>query len=229
VTKNDVLNECGRRLGDTSPGFLAILSSTFTFVVLELAQLGCISALRKTASFLFSVGTANQGILTFNTGTIAGLAAPLYPSAIHRLFVPAWGIPANQLQRKADDEFEALWLEYSTTYSGRPSIWRVYPNEQQLQVWPAADTGSASASCLMEYTGPPADLADSADIVEIQTVDIPTLLAGLYRHGVKFQDETIRDLAAAEQMWAVGIAVLKNRQVKAQFTGRKVQVRYRDF
>lgn len=229
MLKSDVLQECGSRLGDTSAGFLGILSKTFDFVVMELAQLDCIQALRKTGTFVFSSGTASSGIANFSTRTIAGLASPLYPSAIHRLFVPAWASPLGLLQRQADDLFESYWLANGITYTGRPRIWRVYPNEQQLQVWPVADTDNTAATCLFEYSAPPTTLADGADVVEIQFVDIPTVLAGLYRHGVKFQDETIRDMQAAESMWGQGVAIMKARRVKAQFTGRRVQIRYNDF
>jgi hypothetical protein len=229
MQKQAVLNECARRLGDMSAGFLAILSTTFDFVVLELAQHGVLSTLTKESAFLFSAGTPSNGILNFSTRTITGLAAPLFPSQINKLIVPAWGAPWGKLTKASDDDFETQWLAYGTAYTDRPHLWRVYPNPTQLQVWPVAQADFASASCLVEHLAPPATLNDGDEIVEVLIEDIPTLLAGLYRHGLKFQDETIRDMANAEAMWVAGLTAMRQRQVKAQFSNRPVQIRIRDF
>jgi hypothetical protein len=227
VLKSDVTTECGRRLGDTSAGFLGILSHAFDFVLLELAQLECIGALRRTSQFVFNTGTVSNGLRAFSTRTITALPAPLYPSSLHRLLVPGWGVQ-GLLSRKNDADFEQLWIGSGTTYTGRPQIWRTYPSEQQLQVWPQGDDDSASATCLVEYTAPPDTLVDTDPIEEIGLVDIPTILAGLYRHGIKFQDETISSMAQAENMWNVGVGAMKTRRTNAEFHGRYVQIRYRD-
>jgi len=215
-------------LGETSSDFETILLASFDFVLLELAQLDLISALRKQGSFVFSSDTPSNGISNFSTRTIAGLSAPLYPSAIRELVVPAWGLPNGKLDRTSDQEFTDLWLANGTSYTGRPRIWRLYPSEQQLQTWPVADTDNETATCLFEYTAPPTTLAAGAAITEVLMEDLPPLLTGLYRHGLKFQDETIRDLQMAEAMWALGIAAMKTRQMRRQFTGRDVQIKYRD-
>jgi hypothetical protein len=132
------------------------------------------------------------------------------------------------LQRKADADFEQLWIGSGVEYLGRPQIWRTYPNERQLQVWPNPDDDSLGATCLCEYTTPPAALADTDPIEEVQLVDIPTVLAGLYRHGLKFQDETISSMPAAEAMWSQGVGAMKSRRVAAEFHGRPLQIRYRE-
>lgn len=228
MIKSELLAECGRRLGDTSAGFLAILSHAFDFVLLELAQLDCLSALRRTSPFPLTEGVVSRGLLECSTQAITGLAAPLYPSALRRLFVPEWGAAGGQLERTSDGAFETEWMNHGVAYTGRPRRWRAYPNIQQLQLWPAPDDGSRGATALLEFDAPPTQLGDLDPIEELALVDLPTLLAGLYRHGVKFQDETIKDMGVAENMWAVGIGVLKTRLAKAQYTGRMVQIGYRD-
>jgi len=49
-----------------------------------------------------------------------------------------------------------------------------------------------------QWMAAPVTLADNATITEISLVDLPTILAGLSRDGVKFQDEILRDEISVE-------------------------------
>jgi hypothetical protein len=228
MLKIDVLTECGRRLGDTSADFLNVLSKAFDFVVLELAQLRAIGTLTRTCPLPFASGTANQGVLQLDTGPLCGLAAPLLPAQLNAIRVPGWGPTQSLLQRLPDWQFEELWLTHGAAHVGRPQLWRTYPSIARLEVWPVPDSANLSASGVLEFVAPPATLADTDPIAEVELTDIPTLLAGLYRHGVKFTDETIRDIAVAENMWGVGVAAMKTRLTLRELSGRPIQIRYQD-
>ena len=49
-----------------------------------------------------------------------------------------------------------------------------------------------------QWMAAPVTLADNATITEISLVDLPRILAGLSRDGVKFQDGTLRDEMSVE-------------------------------
>ena len=228
MLKSEVVTECGRRLGDTSADFLSVLSHAVDFVVLELAQLRAIGTLTRTCPLPFAGGTANQGVWEYDTGALTGLTPPLLPAGLEAIRVPGWGPTQGLLQRLPDWQFEELWLTHGADYVGRPQLWRTYPSVARLQVWPVPDDQSRTATGVLEYTAPPATLADTDPIAEVELTDIPTVLAGLYRHGIKFTDETVRDTATAENMWGVGVAAMKSRLTLREFTGRPIRIRYRD-
>lgn len=232
MTKQDILNHCGLRIGDTNATFLSqTLSPAFDMVLLELGQDDCISLLNTETAFTFNAAgcVASNGVLdiTMNHASILNLATGRYPERIYRLLVPAWGVE-GRLRKVSHREFEDLWLPQGTTYTGRPRVWRIHPDMNHVQVWPVPDSESATATCLLHWMAAPSILADSADIVEVSLVDLPTILAGLYRVGIKFQDETIRDATMAEALWQQGKQAMRARIARQQYSGRAVQIKYRE-
>jgi len=231
MLKSDILTQCGLRIGDTDPTFLSqTLSPTLDYVFLELAQDECLSLLRKQTPFVFNAAgcVASNGLLNVNTATVLGLTAGEYPERVNRLNVPAWGYPWGRLLKKPDEAFERLWLAYQPTYLARPLIWRLFPNMSQLQIWPAPDSDSATATCLLEWLDSPTKLLDSDNILEVSAADIPTLVAGLYTYGLKFQDQTIADTQNAMALWLAGKQAMRARITRQHYLGRKVQIQYQD-
>ena len=230
MQKQVILQECGRRLGDTSTGFLTgPLSNAFNFVLLELAQLGCLSMLRRQNSYLFSNAacTTSNGLLLIDTSALLGLTQEP-EDILNPIVVPAWGTPEGYIQKDDEQTFMRRWLGASTA-TGRPQYWRAYPNLSQLQLWPAPDADSLTATFFISWMAAPATLADNAEIAEVHMTDLPTVLAGLYRYGVTFRDETFNDLGVAEKRWAEGVAAMKRRQHMVQNDGKMNQIAYRAY
>ncbi len=232
MLKSDILSECARRIGDTNATFISgTLSPIFDFVLLELSAEGCLSLLRKQSSFALNASgvTSANGLSSVDVAaaSVLNLAVGRTPERIEKLVVPAWGTQGD-IQKSEDLDFEADWLANGTTYTGQPRRWRIYPNISTVQLWPALDSDSATATCLMTWVDSPTTLTDSASITEVQWSDLPTVLAGLYRHGLSFQDETLKDASMAEARWLAGVALMKSRITKQQMMGRPVQIKYRD-
>lgn len=221
MTKQDVLDQVGREVQDTSAGFLTILSAAFDWVLIELAQRGAVGAANAKATFNFT-----DGVATYGTRTITGLSSPHYPAEIKRLVVPAWGVE-GRLFRLPDDEFEDRSLYGGPTTEGRPTFWRLYPNETTLEVWPIPDGDHSGASypCTIEFKKPLTALANNDNIVEIRYEDLPTLKAGLYLAGVKFRDETYQDRAEALAKFEQGVSLMRLNLFNAKYKGVDMRVR----
>jgi hypothetical protein len=226
MTKNELVQRVARRLlmkGDTDFE-TTVLEPIVDDVIRELAQRDAIGALRKSTTFNLVQSQQN-----YDTRTITGLSAPDYPAEIRRLIVYAWGWTEGRLVRRSDPEFERAMLEDGSTYEARPRIWRTYPNEQQLQVYPLPDADNDAAVVTIEYIAPPTVLGTATEISEIRDEDLPTIMAGVYRYGVAFQDETITDQRRADLLFEQGIQRMKARRERARFAGRRRQVSYRDY
>jgi hypothetical protein len=218
MTKQDVLDQVGREVQDTSPGFLAILASGFDWVVLELAQRGAIEQLIRTATFQFAPTVAS-----YSTRTCTGLAAPYYPSEIRRLTVAGWGAE-GRLRKLTEDQFDRYVLGWGSQ-TGRPFAWRLYPNSSTIEVYPIPDADNSGANGLVtvEFRSPPVMLTPTENISEILVEDVPTLKAGLYMQGVKFRDETYQDRQEALARFEQGIAAMKLRQWNMRYRGRDLR------
>ena len=233
MTKQSILSECARRIGDENAMFTStVLSNAFDFVLLELSQLDCLSLLRKQTSKAFndSACVAANGLLNVNLQTLLGLPTGSQPEKVTGdILVPAWGMYEGRLKRLDDLDFEARWLSSDPAYTAKPRYWRLYPTVAQLQLWPTPGATEIAASFLIEWVAPPTTLADNADITEILLSDLPTVQAGLYRYGILFQDETIRDQQAAEVRWQQGTMLMRQRAERAMRNGRPRQIRYNEF
>lgn len=232
MTKQEILDELGRRIGDQDPGFLGgQLANAFNFVLHELAEQECLSLLRKTLPFPFNAlaCTTANGLLNINTQTLLSLPAGSLPERISDdLMVPEWGI-SGRIRRLSDEDFTANWLSSTPPQTGRPRYWRVYPSLAQIQCWPAPDASNVGATCILEYYAPATMLTATDVITEILPSDINTLLFGVYRHGILYRDSAMSDMSVAEAHWQEGMVRMRERAKRAMFFGRRNQISYREF
>jgi hypothetical protein len=233
MTKSDILSECARRIGDTNSSFItSTLSPAFDFVLIELAAEECVGLLRKLSTFALNVPGVNtsDGLtsITLAHSSVLNLAAGRLPQRIKRVTVPSWGWPYGRLRKADDEEFERYWLAHGASYSGQPRLWRQYPTPATLQLWPAVSSDWNTATLFLEWIAAPTTLTDNQDITELMWSDLPTILAGLYRVGVKFQDETIADSGAAEALWLAGVAKMRARHNTLDTNDRDVRIKYRE-
>lgn len=224
MTKTALLTEIGQRLGDTTSGFLTILGNIFDQVLRELAARGAIRSVRQTATFTFTENTQN-----YSTRTLSGLSSPNYPLDIVQIVVPAWQ-SQGYLRRVNDEQFERWRLAYidesGSPIAGQPQVWRLYPNETQLQVQPVPDGDSTSDSVELEFIAPPTALSGSDAITQVRQEHIPYLVAGCVKYGAPFQDETRMDMRTALLEFEQGIRIMKAEAERKR--GMTIQARYRD-
>jgi hypothetical protein len=231
MTKQDILDECARRVGDENPTFKStLLSKAFDFVLLELAQDECLSLTRRTKLFPFNdpACVVANWVLQINTAALFTLGAGQLPESIDSLLVPTWGVGAGTLVKLSDIDFQNKWMSTGNN-TGRPRAWRIFPDLSQVQVWPAPDTASLTAVCHMTVRLPPTALNASDTITEILPSDLPTLLAGLYTYGILYRDEALNDRATAQALWQQGKVTMRERKLRVQHYGRPDKILYRDF
>lgn len=242
MLKSAVLFQVGQRLGDTTTANLAVLSPIFDEVIRELSLHDAIRSVHKTNTFTFVVNQQN-----YNTSIITGLSASapyVYPIDIVRLLVPAWGagfgtwwpwagdgisVGNGILTRLSPEEFvqyRLLWTDRDgVNVANTPRAWTLYPNEQQLQICPVADSDHLE-DFEIEYLSPPTTLADGDDITEIHLEHIPVVLAGCLKYGAVFKNETQVDMAAATRDWEIGIIRMKTHAQRRR--GMAYRTEYRD-
>jgi hypothetical protein len=226
VTKAEIAELAGKRLGDTSNdanGFLPILREVLDQVIDELAANECIGSLRREASYQFTAATS-----TYNSGTACGLASGLYPTRIEKLRVPAWEVESEVVKIEDEELFDSYVAQYGPTYQNRPRWWRIYPNEQTIEVFPVPRSDDTTASALkILYWAPPDVLEDADDIVEINRLNFHVIIAGLVWHGLPFQDETLMDRDRALMEWQSGMVAMRSQQQRARY-GDIRRARYRE-
>lgn len=234
MLKSDILAECSRRLGDEDPTFISTkLSPAFDYVMLELHQANALSTLRQETPFQFTSPAcsivAATNVMIIDTVAVLGKM----PDRISDdWFVPEWQSPFAFIKRVSDREFkEHIVLGGSTVGSvNKPRVWRVFPTLARVQTYPAPSPDVATATCYMEWEAAPTfPLADSATITEVLMSDMPTLLAGLVRHGCGYRDETLNDRNLIEAQWQQGVGLMRQRKVEQIQTGRVKQIKYSDF
>lgn len=221
MTRTEIVAEVARRLGDESTGFKTLIDSYFQFALYELAQRGCISQLRKVLES--AIWTAST--MSYNTATILGLSTP--PAAITKILVPAWGFESGYIHHKSDDEFDLYRLQWGYNLEGRPDIWRLYPNETQIQFYPLPDGDSAGETVSIEYWDHPTVIASGTQLTEIQIEDVPTLIAMMYDSGLTFNDATRAEVTRGAVDKETLISRMLLRQSSRYSTERFIQSRYR--
>lgn len=227
MTKQQILDEVGRRLGDTSSNFVTtVLSPIFDHMLDEMATNDAIQSLRKTATFAFTAGTTS-----YSTQTITGLTGQIYPLEVRKLLVPRWGTE-GLLERLEEQEFDKWRLHWTktdgTVQQERPMFWRLYPNYQTLQVLPSPRSADATANAVeITYVAPSSVLLDTDNIAEIQRQHLHVVIAGMIKHGLVFQDETLTDAKTAYREFELGMQRMKNQQAR-EFP-REFRTKYRDF
>jgi hypothetical protein len=220
VTKDAIIQQVGRRLTSISSTLNTIVGEVFDFVLADLAQRGAISALAKEATF--ALGAA--GVYQYNTRTITGLASPHYPYRVQSLLVPAWGYPDGLLVQADKPAFDAARLGSSTW--GRPRIWRIYPDDTQLETWPPVDQANAAASARVFYLAPPTIISGTTEITEVRFEDLNTLVNGCLYWAARYlpadqAEGIIQDQAQAQALYESGAARMQARAEQRRMSPRK--------
>ena len=232
MKKQYILQECARRLGDEDPTFIAgPLSSAFSYVLQELAQAECLQMLRRSQTFLLTDHscTVSGNVMNIATQQLLSLPVGQLPERISDdlLIIGIGG--GGRIRRTPDDTFTNAMLSSGVSQTGKPRYWLVYPNMAQIQLFPAPDADTLTRNIQMEWYAPVTLITDTADITEILWADIPTVLAGLYRIGITYRDETLNDMAVAEGRWQQGLFTMRQRITKSMYYGRRQQIVFRDF
>jgi len=224
MTKNEVLAEVGKRLGDDSANFLSdVLSPIYDETVFEMAANGCILTLRQTTTFSLVYNQRD-----YSLDAASGLGTDIFPIEVQKLIVPQWGV-AGILERKEERDFDAIRISHTDSTGaavpGQPRIWRIFPNETNLQVDPVPDAASA-VSCEITFIAPPTILADGDPVAEIRRQYIPVVIAGMMTHGLQFQDETVTNLfdgKTAPVFFEAGMARMKERSFAEPGRAKRVK------
>jgi len=199
MTRDEIVTEAARRLGDTSTSFLAEIDKAFDFVLQDLAANECISALRKVNATQLVV--LDQ--LDYDTLLLTGSTTPDYPIELISLRVWAWS-PFSLLIKTNDRLFEANRSLDGEAIRGRPRMWRTYPNEATVQLWPRADGDNAGETLEALYVAPPTAISGATQLTEIRREHIEVIVNGLQSRNALFLDETITDPSIAWQLYLAG-------------------------
>lgn len=210
MTRNQIVTEAARRLGDTATDFVAVLDNLFSFVLGKMAQAGAVTALNAEVTFLLTVNTRD-----YNTRTAAGMAAPDFPYDVLRLRVRAWGEPDGVLERRAADALDAQRQLDGDAARGRPKMWALDPDETNIRMHPPASATEAGAVVDMKFLNKPTIVASATEIDEIRAEDLDVIVAGIMLFGADFLEETRAEEVArgqkAQAQWETGLAIMAAR------------------
>lgn len=207
ATRLALVTEAARRLGDQSAPFITEVDAAFPFVIDDMAAREAISELRLTANFTIVAGQEN-----YNTATITAQTAPDYPLYIEKLYVPSWGmdsIPEAENDYDYDRYKQGRFNTVAPQIAGTWQIWRLYPNEAQIQVWPPADSDHAGVNlAYVTYVATPA-IPAPGELAQVRRIFQEAVIYGLMARSAEFKDETIDEfdrywqlyLDAVSRMW----------------------------
>lgn len=200
MTRDDIVAEAARRLGDASTQFLAEVQLAFDYVLGDLAAHECLGDLRRVAS----AATLVAGQRDYDARTLTGLAAPDWPERIVSLRVWAWGIESLLEGPVVDRVFEARRAADGEDATGRPCLWRYFPNRRTVQLHPPAGDDEDGETIECVYLAPPTVLTGAQHIEEIRREDLETIVYGLQARLAPFLDETQADPATAWSLYVAG-------------------------
>jgi hypothetical protein len=225
MTKDQLVTRIGHRLGSTTTNFLTLVSECLDQVLQELAARGAVKQHRQTRSSAWMT----LDTVSYSTRTICNVSTPDWPLDIESIFVPAWQA-AGWLVNVSDLEFER-WQAAATTSSGAnvtgyPRVWRMYPNESQVQIMPAPHAEAAAATVVTTYLKPLTALSGSDAIEQIRQEHFEYVVAGVLAKGATFQDETRTDLVKAARDYELGIRKMIAEANRRR--GRLIQPVYHD-
>jgi len=183
MTKQKIVEEAARRLGDQSDEFVTEVKDAFDFLLADLALSECVADLRQVKGD----AKLNANWQSYDAGDFCGLPSGTYPERIYSLKVHAW--QGEGLRQVADWEYDAIRVTTGEGASGRPFAWRVWPNPRNLQVWPPADEAAAMDNVEVVYDKPVTLVGDGDELSEFRFSDMETLVYGLQSRGVGFKDE----------------------------------------
>lgn len=199
MTRDEIVAEAARRLGDESADFKTQVAATFDFVLADLAAHEAIAPLQQLATS----ATLVQSQRDYTSLALTGQASPAYPYEILSLRVWAFGTEAL-LQRVPDANFELLRARDGDDYEARPRWWRPYPNMRTIQLHPLPDATSDGETIEVLYTVPPTAIAGGDELVQVQPEDVETIVYGLKARMAPFLDETVADAQGDYQLYLAG-------------------------
>jgi hypothetical protein len=205
MTRDAIIAEAARRLGDTSTAFVAELSAAFDLVLGDLAAAQAIDDLRDSNSTALTILDQRN----YSALTLTGLVAPNYPYEILALKVWAWESEAA-IVRVNDTDYEQMRMRDGESYRGRPVVWRPFPDMRTIQVHPPVGADDAGAAIEVLFVRPPTTISGATDLTEVRGEDIDTIIYGLICRNARLADETEVDeqeswqlyLAGRSRMWA---------------------------
>ena len=213
MTKGEIITLAARKLGDTSAAFIADVVSPFLeLVLLELASNESIEQVRKSVDF--EVVSGQRG---YSTREITGQVAHS-PMAIEQIMVYAWGPTHARVPRLDWEQFQALRVDGGETQTGMWQAWRLFPNSDNLEVYPpagaaeAVDDNDNTVLAQVVYVASPRSYLDTQELPDIHAEDIPAIVAGMVKHGAPFGDETMVDAQMIFQQWEMEKARMWGRR-----------------
>lgn len=208
ATRTALVTEAGRRLGDQSTQFLLDVDASFPFVLDDMAAREAISELRKVANFNIVAGQEN-----YDTAVITGQTAPDYPLFLEKLYIPSWGMSGypeylgdHEYDRYKAGSFNTVPPQIASAWQ----VWRLYPNESQIQVWPPADADhSGVALAQVTYVATPTVNTAGQETAQIRRIFQEAVVFGLMARSAEHKEETQGDeqkywqlyLDAVGRMW----------------------------
>lgn len=206
MTRAQIVAAAASHLGDSSAEFLTILDGYFDEVLRDLARDEAIELLRREHVFDLVADQEN-----YSTRTMTVLSAPYYPLRVLNIWVPTWGAEGILQKANTDDEFMYFrqTTDPQTLKAGRIRMWQVYPNHQQIRVWPTTDAANSGVGLgSIKYIGPPSIIASNDVMDEIRYEDLDTITYGLIFKGAPFRDETLSDVDKAAAIYQQGKAAM---------------------
>ena len=200
MTRNEIVAEAARRLGDESTAFLTQVDKAFDFVLADLAAHECLEPLRDVANVATLVAEQRD----YDTlDLIGGSDGDPYPYEVLTLRV--WGFGSDSLlDRLTDDAFEQMRARDGEELVGRPRYWRPYPDMATIQLHPPADDESEGEPIEVLYVSAPAAVASGDEVTQVQPEDIETIVFGLKARLAQFLDETVADAQGDWQLYLAG-------------------------
>lgn len=202
MTRDDIVAEAARRLGDASDAFIQDVQLAFNFVLADLAAAECLDLRRSCTD-----GAWVSGQRDYQTATLAGLTTN-YPERVLSLRCWAWGLESLLRGPVSDKEYEeARALNVNgdgEEPTGRPLMWRYYPNGGTIQVFPVPGDEEDGIAIECTYMAPPSSILGSDELTELRPEDVETVVFGLQARMAPMLDETMQDGGTAWQLYIAG-------------------------
>lgn len=220
MTKAEILNLAGLRLGDNSTAFVdTVLSPLFTLVLLDLASAECIELVKRTAEFEVVAGKRGYSLQEITGQTPHPIMRAL------QLRVYEWS--SMQPEFRPDQTFEEIRMSQGEAATGKWRAWRVFPNSRNLEVTPPAGADDAvnattglPVMAQLTYIANPRSYGDDVDLTDLHAEDIPCIVAGLLKYGAPFGDQTMETLPSDMVEWETK----KREMYGRRWNGRAGQV-----
>jgi hypothetical protein len=179
MTRNELLSEVLKRLGDTSSQMILTIDALYDLVLADMAARGALSSLRKITTGTFTTNTE-----LYSTTTLLGLV----PYDVLMIFIPSLGLPDGILEKVSVERYMAQRTLQGAATTGLPVMWTFWPNEDTLAFWPTPSVTYNTVAFSMWHVTAPIPIISSAQITEVRTEDLHTLVAGIYKFAAAYFD-----------------------------------------